>query len=200
VKSIVTVLFNDFETLDVFGPVEVFGRFPQQFDPACYSLNGGIVTSAHKVQVNTKPFSDLHSQPYILFVPGGIGARELVKDGAFIDALTQLGKKAEYIITVCTGSIVFSKTGLLNGRKATSNKRVFAWTQKESPDVHWIKEARWVKDGNIYTSSGVSAGIDMAFGFVSDLIGHEAAKRASAEIEYQWHENAEEDPFAKLYS
>jgi transcriptional regulator GlxA family with amidase domain len=198
-RNIATVLFGDFETLDVFGPVEVFGRFPEQFHPEFYSLHGGIVTSSHRVPIVTRPFSDLSAGPYVLFVPGGIGVREIIKDKELIDALTRLGERAEFVITVCTGSILFSKTGLLDGKQATSNKRVFAWTQKESPQVRWVKKARWVKDGNIYTSSGVSAGIDMAFGFVADLLGREAARQASAEVEYEWHENSEWDPFSELY-
>ena len=105
---------------------------------------------------------------------------------------------AEFIFTVCTGSILFSKTGLLYGKKATSNKLYFE-TTKESPDVNWIKKARWVKDGNIYTSSGISAGIDMALGFISDLLGYSIAKQQSNEIEYDWKEDPDWDPFSELY-
>jgi transcriptional regulator GlxA family with amidase domain len=65
--------------------------------------------------------------------------------------------------------------------------------------VRWIKKARWVRDGSIYTSSGVSAGIDMALAFVSELIGSDAAKRQSVEIEYLWNEDPDGDPFADLY-
>ncbi len=141
----------------------------------------------------------MHSVSCILVIPGGIGTRNLIKDTRFIDALAQFAGKAEFILTVCTGSILFSKTGLLDGKKATSNKRVFAWTGKESPKVQWVKNARWIKDGNIYTSSGVSAGIDMTLGFISDLLGYETAKQQSIEIEYTWNENPESDPFAELY-
>jgi transcriptional regulator GlxA family with amidase domain len=109
-----------------------------------------------------------------------------------------LANKAEYILTVCTGSILLSKTGLLDGKKATSNKRLFAWTY-ESPNVHWIKKARWVRHGKIYTGSGVSAGIDMTLGFVSDLLGRGTAKQQANEIEYDCKENSEWDPFSELY-
>ena len=88
---------------------------------------------------------------------------------------------------------------LLDGRRATSNKRAFHWAQAESPKVQWVKKARWVKDGNVYTSSGLSAGIDMALGFVSDLLGRDIAKQQSNEIEYEWRENADWDPFSELY-
>ena len=198
-RDIVTILFNDFETLDVFGPIEILGRMPQHFNPEFYSLDGGIITSSQKVQIVTKAFSEMHSVSCILVIPGWIGTRNLIKDTRFIDALAQFAGKAEFILTVCTGSILFSKTGLLDGKKATSNKRVFAWTGKESPKVQWVKNARWIKDGNIYTSSGVSAGIDMTLGFISDLLGYETAKQQSIEIEYTWNENPESDPFAELY-
>jgi transcriptional regulator GlxA family with amidase domain len=198
-RTIVTILFNDFETLDVFGPIEVFGRLPQHFNLEFYSVDGGIVTSSHRVQVVTRKFSQLQSESYILLIPGGVGTRDLVNDVCFINKLAELAKKAEFILTVCTGSILFSKTGLLDGKRATSNKRVFAWTQKESPQVQWIKKSRWIRDGNVYTSSGVSAGIDMTLGFISDLIGYDTAKQQSNEIEYEWKEDPEWDPFSDLY-
>jgi transcriptional regulator GlxA family with amidase domain len=198
-REISTILFNDFETLDVFGPIEIFGRLKEYFNPQFYSQNGGIITSSHNVQIITKAMSENKLENYILFIPGGIGTRELVKKEDFINHLKLLSQKAEYILTVCTGSILFSKTGLLNNKKATSNKRSFFWTKNESPEVNWIKKARWIKDGNIYSSSGISAGIDMTLGFISDLLGYDIAKKQSLEIEYDWKENSEWDPFSELY-
>ena len=69
------ILFDDFETLDVFGPIEVLGRLKQQFNPKFRSANGGIVMSSHKVRVVTQPPSDLKTESYILLVPGGMGTR-----------------------------------------------------------------------------------------------------------------------------
>ncbi len=197
-REIVTILFNNFETLDVFGPIEVFGRLKDKFNPQFYSLNGGIIVSSQKVPTMTKPIAEINSNNYILFIPGGIGTRELFKDEVFIDKLKSLSKNAEFIFAVCTGAILFSKTGLLNGKRATSNKRFFEITN-ESPDVVWIKKARWIKDGNIYTSSGISAGIDMTLGFISDLLGYPIAKQQSNEMEYNWNEDPEHDPFSELY-
>jgi transcriptional regulator GlxA family with amidase domain len=197
-RDIITILYNGFETLDVFGPIEVLGRLPEHFNPLFYSLTGGIITSSQNVPVMTRPLSELKSTRYILFIPGGIGATELVNDDGFIATLRSLAGNAEFIITVCTGSILLSRTGILDGRRATSNKRVFAWT-KTAPGVNWIKKARWVKDGTIYTSSGVSAGTDMALGFVSDLLGHPAAKQVSTEMEYEWNEDSGNDPFSEMY-
>jgi putative intracellular protease/amidase len=198
-KDIATVLFNDFETLDVFGPVEVLGRLKDNFTVHFFSENGGIITSSQNVPIVTRPFSEFNSSNYILLIPGGVGTRELVNNKVFLDRLKSLASGADYILTVCTGSILFSKTGLLNGRKATSNKRVFFWTKLESPEVIWIKKARWIKDGNIYTSSGVSAGIDMTLGFVADLLGNDTARKQSTEIEYEWKEDSSWDPFSEIY-
>ena len=182
-REIAAILFDDFETLDVFGPVEILGRLKDHFNPQFYSMSGGLITSSQNVPVLTKNIAEIGGENFILFIPGGIGVRALVKDENFIVNLKQLSERAEYILTVCTGSILFSKTGLLNGKRATSNKRLFAWT----------------KDGNIYTSSGVSAGIDMTLGFVSDLLGYDTAKQQSNEIEYEWNEDPDRDPFSNLY-
>lgn len=197
-REVVTILYNDFETLDVFGPIEVLGRVPEQFSPQFYSLAGGIITSSQNVPVMTRALSELKSTGYILFIPGGNGARAMVNDETFVAAIRSLAGNAGFILTVCTGSILLAGTGILDGRHATSNKRVFAWTQS-APGVHWIKKARWIKDGNIYTSSGVSAGIDMALGFVSDLLGHPVAEQVSREIEYAWNEDPKNDPFSDMY-
>lgn len=195
-KDVITVLYDDFETLDVFGPVEVLGTLPDRFNTVFTSLNGGIIKSSQNVPVLTVPFEEPDARTYILLIPGGAGTRLLVKDGVFIDNLRRLADHAEFILTVCTGSILLSKTGMLDGKQATSNKRVFSWTGMESPAVNWVKKARWVKDGNIYTSSGVSAGIDMALGFVADQFGRDTALQIAQTIEYEWHEDPTGDPFA----
>ncbi len=197
--TITTILFENFETLDVFGPIEVFGRFTDHFTPEFYSVTGGVVMSAQRVPVVTKLLEDVPRKDYILFIPGGTGTRNLIRDIGFVGKLADLSDNASYVVTVCTGSVLFSKTGRLDGKRATSNKRVFTWASKESPDVNWVKKSRWVRDGNIYTSSGVSAGIDMAFGFISDFLGHDIATKESIVIEYDWKDDPGWDPFADLY-
>lgn len=195
-REIVTILFDKFETLDVFGPVEILGRLEEDFHINFYSLKGGIIKSSQDVPVYTKPLHYLNLENYVLMIPGGMGTRKLVDDEFFLEQLKTLSLDVEYVLTICTGSILLAKTGFLDGKNATTNKRVFKWTQ-HFPEVNWVRKARWVKDGNVYTSSGVSAGMDMALGFVADLLGYDVAKEQSIQIEYSWHEDSSWDPFSE---
>jgi putative intracellular protease/amidase len=197
-RKIIIVLFDDFETLDVFGPVEILGSFKNEFKLEYYSIKGGNVTSTQGVSIITKKLSDANFKNHILFIPGGMGVRELIYDLELINTLSNLAKNAEYILTVCTGSALFAKTDLLNNKRATSNKKAFAWTTTIAKNVLWVKKARWVKDTNIYTSSVVSAGIDMTLSFISNLLGYDVAKQISIDIEYNWQEDSTYDNFADM--
>lgn len=197
-KEIISILFENFETLDVFGPIEVLGRLKDNFFPRFYSLKGGIVYSSQGVPIVTKPIAMAPKKDYILLIPGGGGTRALFNDKDFINSLFDLSLRADYILNVCTGSVLFSKTGLLDGKRSTTNKRAFKLTE-QSPKVIWEKRARWVKDCNIYSSSGVSAGIDMTLGFISDILGYKIAKQQANEIEYIWSYESGNDPFCNIY-
>ena len=98
--------------------------------------------------------------------------------------------------TVCTGSALLARTGLLDHRPATSNKLAWDWVVQQGPQVQWVRQARWVDDGDILTSSGVSAGIDMALSLIARLHGREMALTSARNMEYIWNEDAENDPFA----
>lgn len=195
-KQVAIVLFDNFETLDVFGPVELLGRLPEAYSLEYYSMKGGMVTSGQGTKIVTEPFCEITSKG-ILLIPGGQGTRSLVDDSEFIEKLGKLAYKAEYIFTVCTGAALLAKTGRLNGKEATSNKRAFQWVQSINEQVHWVKKARWVIDKNIYSSSGVSAGMDMTLGFLCDVHGEETVKEVCQGVEYTWNRDKENDPFAR---
>jgi len=93
------------------------------------------------------------------------------------------------------GSALLAKTGLLDGRKATSNKRAFAWAITNGENVNWVKKSRWTVDDKYYTSSGVSAGMDMTLGFLTDLHGIAFAREVGFQIEYNWIEDKDNDSF-----
>jgi len=189
------VLFDDFETLDPFGPAEIIGKMPKNYRLRYFSTLGGLVTSSQQIQVHTEPFADMNPEG-VLLIPGGMGTRILVDHAEYIQQLGVLADRSTYVLTVCTGSALLAKTGLLDGRCATSNKWAFEWVQSVSGNVNWVKQARWVVDEKYYTSSGVSAGMDMTLGFVSDLFGQPTAKSVSDLIEYIWNADKNCDPFA----
>lgn len=189
------ILFDGFETLDAFGPVEIFGRKEALCELGYYSLPGGTITSAQGVSVDTVPLAGIAGQGIVL-VPGGIGTRQLVHDQGFIGELHRLATGAEYVLTVCTGAALLAKTGLLDGKNATTNKRAFEWVVSQGESVYWRKKARWAVDGKYYTSSGVSAGMDMALGFIADTLGRSVAVTIARDIEYIWNDAKDDDLFA----
>jgi transcriptional regulator GlxA family with amidase domain len=87
---------------------------------------------------------------------------------------------------------------VLDGRRATSNKRAFKWVVEQGAKTTWVPEARWVEDGNVFTSGGVAAGIDMALAMIARLESEEVATGVAQHTEYDWHRDASWDPFAKL--
>ena len=93
---------------------------------------------------------------------------------------------------------LLAKAGILDGRRATTNKVAFAWVASQSSRVDWQKTARWVVDGKFMTSSGVSAGTDMALGLVEKLYGRAMADSVARAAEYRWNNDPADDPFADI--
>ena len=132
----------------------------------------------------------------VLLIPGGIGTRKEIANQPFLAELKRLAEASRLVTTVCTGSLLLAKTGLLDGHKATSNKRVFQLVTNYAPKVNWIAKARWVEDGKYFTASGVSAGMDMALAVIARLCGLEKSLEIAGRAEYEWHEDGSWDPFA----
>ncbi|HET6226137.1 MAG TPA: DJ-1/PfpI family protein [Bacteroidia bacterium] len=193
--NVAVLLFEDFETLDVFGPVEILGRLKQYYQVSFHSLLGGLVSNYHGVSIQTNNIHDLKSGTDIFLIPGGYGTRIEVENILLLNKIREICFLSKFVLSVCTGSALLAKAGLLDGKKATSNKKAFDWVITQGENVNWIRKARWVKDGKFYTSSGVSAGMDMTLGLLNDLHGIEFARKVAFEIEYNWIENMEEDNF-----
>lgn len=191
------ILFDDFEVLDVFGPVEVMRKLPKHYAIKYYSQNGGLVTSKQDTRIDTLPFSRI-SHGGVLLIPGGMGTRTLVNDARFINEIRSIAEDSEYVLTVCTGSALLAKTGLPDNRNATTNKMAFNWVESNGANVKWDRDARWVVDGKYYTSAGVSAGLDMSLGFVADIHGLDVAMKITDYIEYDWNKNKRDDKFSHL--
>lgn len=195
--KVCVILFDNFETLDVFGPVEILGRLPDHFTIDYYSLDGGIKTSTQGVSISTQKLPLTDNELGILFIPGGKGTRKEIDNKELIAFIKNLSIQSKYTLTVCTGSALLAQTGLLDGKVATSNKRAFDWVKFTRQQVKWQAEARWTVDGKYYTSSGISAGMDMTLGFINDILGREYAEKIVVEMEYVWNSDPDNDKFAK---
>ena len=190
------LLFDGFEPLDVFGPIEIFGGLGSR---------AKIITLAETEQFAQPRFGPAvrvdgplaSAEPLdLLIIPGGRGTRTEVTNAPFIAAIKRLAEATPHVATVCTGSALLARTGLLAGHRATSNKRAFQWVVTQDQSVHWVYSARWVEDGKYASSSGVSAGIDLSLGLVARLFDHATATKIAHNVEYIWNEDPTKDPFA----
>ena len=189
------VLFEGFELLDVFGPLEMLGKLSRITMLA--ERTGPVASIQGPRSVVDMAIADSPGFDVIL-VPGGFGTRREALNPPFLGALAALAARSRYVTSVCTGAALLAKAGILDGRKATTNKRAYAWVVSQGPKVEWIAKARWVEDGKFFTSSGVSAGMDMTLGLIARVCGRQASLEAAQDAEYEWHEDSTWDPFAKL--
>ena len=193
------ILFPGFEVLDVFGPLEMFGFLKGTVDIDMVAQQAGHVRSAQGPEtVASYGFDDCPPLD-LLLVPGGFGTRTEVDNPHILSFLRRRVPEVEIAMTVCTGTSLLARAGLLDGRRATTNKRSFQWVAEQGAKVQWVKEARWVEDDKFVTSSGVSAGIDMALAVIARLYGKEISDNLAVSAEYEWHRDAGWDPFAKVH-
>lgn len=140
----------------------------------------------------------------ILLVPGGMGNRVLhdnndttIED--FVAARYQSGE-LQYLLSVCTGAATLAKSGVLNGRRATTNKAAWSWPIQFGEGIEWVPTARWTEDGNIWTSSGISAGIDMTYAFFRKFLSPAVVDRVINSLEYTPHVDEHWDPYSVVHN
>jgi putative intracellular protease/amidase len=204
-QRVAVALFEGFTVLDVYGPVQAFascrivqpdGKRRPLFEIFSMASEEGRIKAGEGPSTWADSSFDDAPDYDILLIPGGFGSRQAVADEAFLARLAAASRRAHITTTVCTGSALLARTGLLDGRPATSNKIAWDWVTQQGPRVLWKRKARWVDDGNVLTSSGVSAGIDMALSLIARLHGRDMALTSARNMEYVWREGAEDDPFA----
>lgn len=198
-RSVQIVLFDGFELLDVFGPVELFGLLPEHFAVTFLAPGEVPVRSSQGVTVNADHAYAAAPAPDIILVPGGLATREVIIDEAFLAWLRGHGAAAELVMSVCTGSALLAAAGLLEGYRATSNKYAFRWVETFGSTVEWVPQARWVEDRDRWTSSGVAAGMDMTVALIRALYGDDVADLAVNRAELDHRTDSTQDPFAALH-
>ena len=198
-RTLGAILYEGFELLDIYGPLEMFGSLgPERLRLVSVAEKPGPVASAQGPQaVATHGYDDCPRLD-LLLVPGGIGTLAQLGNAALHEFLRARSRTAEATLSVCSGSAILAKAGLLDGRRATSNKQFFSLATSQSDKTMWVEKARWVEDGPFVTSSGVSAGMDMALAVIAKLWGREIADLIAAGTEYEWHTDATHDPFHKF--
>ena len=195
-KSLAVFIFPEIQTLDLFGPIELLGGFRDKIELTLVAETPDPVPTRHGQRILPDATISDGTGYDLLLVPGGDSAIEAGKREAATRWIRQASDDAELVMSVCTGSILLAMSGVLDGRKATTNKQDFNDTIHLGPSVNWVPKARWVHDDKFFTSSGVSAGMDMSLAVASHLFGREAARWMAEGSEYEWHEDPDWDPFA----
>jgi len=198
-KTLGIVLYPDFEILDCAGPIEMFGNCTEQLELVVVGPQAGPVRSTQGVSIHAD--FGLADAPRLdlLLLPGGNGTLAEVANQPFLAWLRERAATAELVMTVCSGSAILAVAGLLDGKRATTNKAWFTTLTESTPAVRWVPKARWVEDGKFVTSSGVSAGIDMALAVIAARFGQETSDLLATMTEYDWHRDPDWDPFAAVH-
>ena len=191
-RHIGLLLFDDVEELDAVGPWEVLAYWTLHHPEdgwaiSCLSADGGDVIGAKGLVLGAHhSFVDAPALD-VLIHPGGQGTRPLLRDPEHLDWVRAQRATVPLMTSVCTGSLVYAAAGLLNGRPATTHWASLNLLAELDPTVMTDVAARFVDDGDLITSAGVSAGIDMALHLVARLAGTERAREVRRAIQYDPH-------------
>ncbi|KAJ0106980.1 hypothetical protein J7T55_011075 [Diaporthe amygdali] len=212
------IVFPAFQQLDLFGPLDALSLLSRShkmnlhiiaatLDPVSTKQLAAIGDGNHQRPLTESPdfgTSILPTHTFetappldVLVVPGGQGTRaQSAAISGSIEFIRQRFPSLQYLITVCTGAGLAARAGVLDGKRATTNKLAWESTTALRPQVDWIHRARWVNDGNIWTSSGISAGIDVTFAWIAHVYGADVAKDIADRMEYTRVTDPNDDPFA----
>jgi len=188
--SVGIFLFDDIEVLDFAGPFEVFSVTTKEngekpFNVETISADGGMIRALNGL--NVQPDYSFETMPNfdILVIPGGRGAREReIHNEETIAWIKAQSKSVRLLTSVCTGALLLAKAGLLDGKAATTHWASYDRLEKDFPAVQVKRDVKFVDEGDIVTSGGISAGINMSFHIVERLLGAETARETAKRMEY----------------
>lgn len=181
-------LFDDFEAMDVFGPVQIFGTVPEQFYIRFISLRGGMITGKQGVKIWTEPLNPIEIED-IFLIPGGKGVRSFLhtEGDKGRQALKQAVEEAEFCMMVQNASAMLTRTGLLFHRQVTDYDYDENWKRMFTVGINYINGEDWISDGKYYSSSTTMAAMDMTLGLIGDMLDIDIAEKIAKEIGYLWN-------------
>ena len=191
--KILALVFDDYETLDLHGPIEMLGHMKDVEIKLIGATD--IVPSYQGPRVLTN-LPLVITECDLLIIPGGLGTRKEIDNVILLDWLKSQTEVSTKVFSICTGSVLLAKAGILDGLNATTNKMAYRWVTSISNKVKWHSKSRWVDDGKFLTSSGVSAGTDAALYFISQLRGLDEANRIERLAENSWNSDRLNDPYS----
>ncbi|MGW5662465.1 GlxA family transcriptional regulator [Streptomyces sp. NPDC003758] len=176
-RTLLVVLFDGVQSLDVTGPVEVFAgaelRRPGSYRLVTASLDGGPVRTSSGLTLAADHALCDAPAPHTLIVPGGQGSRH--PDERLLDWLREHGPRADRLVSVCTGAVLLARAGLLDGRRATTHWAYCDTLARHHPEIEVDPDPIYVRDGHVATSAGVTSGIDLALALVEEDLGRDTA-------------------------
>jgi len=183
--KIAFLCFDDFQMLDLTGPMDVFtdenildgGRY----SVVVCSMEGGLVASTSGLSIESKKCGSLKGYNSLVVV-GGRGVRNAIKDPLIINYIEKQANQVSRVISICTGAFLLAKAGLLNDRKAATHWAGVDNLQRAFPQVEVVPDDIYVKSGNVYTSAGITAGIDLALSIVAEDFGHDVSMRVAKNL------------------
>lgn len=189
-KNVAILLFDDVEVLDFAGPLEVFAvtdelRGQSAFNVYTVAESPGTIRARNGLKVVPQFTLENAPPPHVLIVPGGVGTRPLLGRASLLEWLRQKSRDAELTMSVCTGSLLLAKAGLLDGLRATTHHQVLDLLREVGPRVSVVEDERFVDNGRILTAAGISAGIDCSLHVVERLLGADAANATARHMEYR---------------
>lgn len=190
-RNVAILIFDEVEVLDFCGPFEVFSVTGKRDDLAPFNVytvghTGGSINARNGLTVTPSYSIDNAPAPDILLVPGGYGTRSALNNEPVMDWIKQCNESAELMLSVCTGALMLAKAGMLEGLKATTHWGAIDLLREMAPETEVLDNVRYVDNGRIILSAGVSAGIDMAFYVVARLMSQEQARETAHYMEYDW--------------
>lgn len=193
--NIAIYIYDQAEVLDFSGPFEVFStssrlaNSEEPFEVFLISETGETVIARGGYSVNPAFGFENHPQIDLLIVAGGVHTGE-VKKAKVIHWLASTAKKAKLVASVCTGVFLLAEAGVLSNQHVTTHWEDIPDLQKNYPNLHVQANKRWVAEGDIVTSAGISAGIDMSLYLVGKLHSEELAEKTAKQMEFDWTKNS----------